>query len=59
MIMYVNTCKIPVVRNIQSFCFALPSHFVLIFLSSQTTYEDNFSGDEWLGFTFLGVMENR
>ncbi|RVW61052.1 hypothetical protein CK203_045840 [Vitis vinifera] len=23
----------------------------------QTTSEDDFSGDEWLGFTFLGVME--
>ncbi|RVW17921.1 Retrovirus-related Pol polyprotein from transposon 412 [Vitis vinifera] len=25
----------------------------------QTTSEDDFSGDEWLGFTFLGVMEAR
>ena len=54
-----NTCKIPVVRNIQSFCSTFPSHFVFTFLSSQTTSEDDFSGDEWLGFTFLGVMEAR
>ncbi|RVX01138.1 hypothetical protein CK203_022746 [Vitis vinifera] len=25
----------------------------------QTTFDDDFSGDEWLGFTFLGVMEAR
>ena len=35
-----------------SFCF----HF---FLSSQKTSEDDFLGDEWLSFTFLGVMETR
>ena len=38
---------------------AFPSHFVFTFLASQTTSEDDFSGDEWLGFTFLGVMEVR
>ena len=48
-----------VVRNIQSLCSTFPSHFVFIFLSSQTTSEDDFSRDEWLGFTFLGVMEDR
>ena len=26
-----NTCKFPIVRNIQSFCFALPSHFCFHF----------------------------
>ena len=31
--------------------------FSLHILSSQTPYEDDFSGDEWLSFTFLGVME--
>ena len=36
-----------------------PSHFVFTFLASQTTSEDDFSGDEWLGFTFLVVMEVR
>ena len=30
-----------------------------LFFSSQTTSEDDFSGDEWLGFMFLGVMEAR
>ena len=54
-----NTCKFPVVRNIQSFCSTLPSYFVFTFLSSQATSEDEFSGDEWLNFTFLGVMEAR
>ena len=54
-----NTCKIPVGKNIQSFCSAFPSHFVFTFLSSQTTSEDDFRGDELLGFTFLGVMEAR
>ncbi|KAL6315032.1 hypothetical protein AAG906_030872 [Vitis piasezkii] len=28
-------------------------------LQCQTTSEDDFSRDEWLGFTFLGVMEVR
>ena len=45
--------KFPVVRNIQTFSF------FFTFLSSQTTSEDDFSGDEWLGFKFLGVMEAR
>ena len=52
-----NTCKIPVGKNIRSFCSAFPSHFVFTFLSSHTTSEDDFSRDELLGFTFLGVME--
>ena len=54
-----NTCKFPVVRNIQSFCSTFPSHFVFTLFSNQTTSEDDFSRDEWLGFTFLGVMEPR
>ena len=49
--------KILKVRNIQSFCSVFPSHFVFTFLSSKTTFVDDFSRDEWLGFTFLGVME--
>ena len=40
-------------------CFALTTHFVFIFLSSQTTSEDVFSKDEWLGFSFLGLKEAR
>ena len=54
-----KTCKFRGVRNIQSFCSAFPSHFVFTLLPSQTTFEDDFSWDEWLGFTFLGVMEAR
>ncbi|KAL6314385.1 hypothetical protein AAG906_021443 [Vitis piasezkii] len=46
-------------RNLPSFCSAFSSHFVFTLLSSQTTSEDDFSRDEWLGFTFLGVMEAR
>ena len=54
-----NTCNSGSKKNIQSFCSAFPSHFVFTFLCSQTTSEDDFSGDEWLGFMFLGVMEAR
>ena len=46
-------------KYIQNFCSVFPSHFVFTFLASQTTSEDDFSGDEWLGFTLLGVMEVR
>ena len=38
---------------------AFPSHFVFTLLSNQTNSKEDFSGDEWLGFTFLGVMEAR
>ena len=40
-------------------CLSFLFCFVFTFLASQITSEDNFSRDEWLGFTFLGVMEAR
>ena len=35
------------------FCSALPSHFLLYFLTSQTSSEDVSSENEWLGFLSL------
>ena len=40
-------------------CSALPSYFCFYFFSNQTTSEDVFLEDEWLGFSFLGLKEAR
>ena len=43
-----NTCKIPVVKNIQSFCSTFPSHFVFTFLASHSSPEKSSSEVVWL-----------
>ena len=53
------TCTFLLVSKNTELRFALPSHFVFYFLSSQTPSDDVFSEDEWLDFLFLGLKEAR
>ena len=54
-----NTCKNYCSKKYTELLLYLSFSFFFHFLASQTTSKNDFSGDEWLGFTFLRVMEVR